>query len=229
MSNDVNGLDYDPPRRAPRVTLDLVSSLVAHYGYYVVFFSVLVASAGIPLPAGELLIAAAIYASHTHRLDIVVLATGAGVMALAGGVIGYGVGRSVGAASLARYGGAIGLGPARLRLGQYLFLTHGGKIVFFLRFVALLSPFGGLLAGVNRMPWIRFVIVNTFGAITWAISMAAGGYLFGALFSSVGRPVGLAALALAATMAVGALVYLHRQGATLQAKADAMLSGDRTV
>ena len=79
------------------------------------------------------------------------------------------------------------------------------------------------------MPWMRFVIVNTFGAITWAISMAAGGYLFGALFSSVGRPVGLAALALAATMAVGALVYLHRQGATLQAKADAMLSGDRTV
>jgi membrane protein DedA with SNARE-associated domain len=180
----------------------------------------------VPLPAGELLIAAAVYAAHTHRLDIAVLAAGAAIMALVGGLIGYGVGRSVGAASLARHGAAIGLGPSRLRLGQYLFLAHGGKIVFFLRFIALLSPFGGLLAGVNRMPWVRFVVVNALGGATWAVTMAGGGYLFGALFASVGRPVGFAALALAALLAVVAFIYVHRQGATLQAKADAMLPGE---
>ena len=205
--------------------LESLSTLVAHYGYIVVFLSVLIASAGVPLPAGELLIAAAVYAAHTHRLDIAVLAVGAAVMSAVGGLIGYGVGRSVGAAWFARYGGVVGLDASRLRLGQYLFLTHGGKIVFFLRFVALLSPFGGLLAGVNRMPWIRFVIVNALGGATWAVTMATGGYLFGAFFASVGRPVGFAALALAAVLIVGVFIYVHRQGATLQAKADAMLPG----
>ena len=208
-----------------QLMLESLSTLVAHYGYLVVFLSVLIASAGVPLPAGELLIAAAVYAAHTHRLDIVVLGVGAAVMSLIGGFIGYGVGRSVGAAWFARYGGAIGLDASRLRLGQYLFHTHGSKIVFFLRFVALLSPFGGLLAGVNRMPWTRFVIFNALGGSTWAATMAAGGYLFGAFFASVGRPVGFAALGIVAVLVAAVLIYLHRQGATLQAKADAMLSG----
>jgi membrane protein DedA with SNARE-associated domain len=201
------------------MTLEGLSGLVAHYGYLVVFGTALVGSAGIPLPATELLIAAAVYAAHTHRLDVVVLAGGAAVMA----VIGFGAGKSVGAVTLARHGGAIGLAPRRLRLGQYLFLTHGGKIVFFIRFIAFLGPFGGLLAGVNRMPFFRFAIFNALGSVTWAVCVAAGGYLFGTFFASVGQPIGLAALAAAAALAVAAFIYVHQRGASLQAKADAAL------
>jgi membrane protein DedA with SNARE-associated domain len=205
------------------MTLEDLSGLVAHYGYLVVFASALIGSAGIPLPATELLIAAAVYAAHTHRLDVVVLAGGAAVTAVTGGLIGYCVGRSVGAVTLARHGSSIGLGPARLRLGQYLFLTHGGKIVFFIRFIAFLGPFGGMLAGANRMPFVRFAIFNALGAVTWAVCIAAGGYLFGTFFASVGQPLGLAALALAAVLAIAAFAYIHQRGAALQAKADAAL------
>jgi membrane protein DedA with SNARE-associated domain len=206
-----------------RMTLEGLSGLVAHYGYLVVFASALVGSAGIPLPATELLVAAAVYAAHTHRLDVVALAAGAAVMSGIGGLVGYCVGRSVGAATLARHGSSIGLGPSRLRLGQYLFLTHGGKIVFFIRFIAFLGPFGGMLAGANRMPLTRFAIFNALGSVTWAACISAGGYLFGTFFASVGRPMGLAALALAAVLAVAAFVYIHQRGAALQAKADAAL------
>ena len=52
------------------MTLEGLSGLVAHYGYLVVFGSALVGSAGIPLPATELLIAAAIYAAHDRWLDL---------------------------------------------------------------------------------------------------------------------------------------------------------------
>jgi membrane protein DedA with SNARE-associated domain len=110
-----------------------------------------------------------------------------------------------------------------LRLGQYLFLTHGGKIVFFIRFIAFLGPFGGMLAGANRMPFVRFAIFNALGAVTWAVCIAAGGYLFGTFFASVGQPLGLAALALAAVLAIAAFAYIHQRGAALQAKADAAL------
>ena len=205
------------------MTLAQLSSLVADYGYLVVFAALLLAGAGVPLPAGELLIAAAVYAAHTHRLSIVALTLGGAAMAVLGGIVGYGVGRFVGAAALARRGGVVGLGPARLRLGRYLFLVHGGKIVFFLRFIALLGPFGGVLAGINRMPLARFLVFNGLGGATWVSVLAIGGYLFGAFFQTVGRPVGLAAVAFAIAVAVGAVVYIHRQEATLQAKADALL------
>ncbi|MGI9168988.1 MAG: DedA family protein, partial [Caulobacteraceae bacterium] len=176
------------------MTLADLSNLVAHYGYLVVFAALLLQGAGVPLPAGEVLVAAAIYAAHTHRLDLAALTVGGMSMAALGGAAGYGIGRSLGAASLARYGGAVGLGPARLRLGRYLFIAHGGKIVFFIRFIAFIGPFGGVLAGVNRMPWGRFAAFNALGAAVWVSVMAVGGYLFGAFFASVGRPVGLAAL-----------------------------------
>jgi membrane protein DedA with SNARE-associated domain len=205
------------------MTLEGLSGLVAHYGYLVVFASALIGSAGLPLPATELLIAAAVYAAHTHRLDVVVLAGGAAVMAVIGGLVGYCVGRSVGAVTLARHGSAIGLGPSRLRLGQYLFLTHGGKIVFFIRFIAFVGPFGGMLAGANRMPFVRFASFNALGSVSWAVCIAAGGYLFGTFFASVGQPLGLAALAGAAVLAIAAFVYIHQRGASLQAKADAAL------
>ncbi|HEY5107302.1 MAG TPA: DedA family protein [Caulobacteraceae bacterium] len=200
-----------------------LSGLVAHYGYAATFTAILLASAGIPLPAGELLIAAGIYASHTHRLSLPILVLVGSLAAILGSAAGYGVGRSVAAATLSKYGGFIGLGPARIRLGQYLFIVHGGKIVFFLRFVALVGPFGGVLAGTNRMGVGRFMAFNALGGVAWTLVFGVGGYLFGAFFKAVGRPLGIAAVVLAVGLVIGLVIYIHRQGAALQAKADAML------
>ncbi len=201
------------------MTLADLSTLVTHYGYLVVFAALLLHSAGAPVPASELLIAAAIYAAHTHRLSIAILAVGGAAMATAGGIAGYGVGHSLGLAGLRRYGPAVGLGAARQRLGRYLFLTHGGKIVFAIRFVALLASFGAVLAGANRMPWGRFLLFNILGAITWVGTIALAGYLFGRFFASVGGPIGWAALALAIGAVLVAVIYIQRRGASLQADA----------
>ena len=201
-----------------------LSALVAQYGYLATFAAILVASAGVPLPAGELLIAAAVYAAHTHRLSLPLLVVVGSLGVVIGGGVGYGIGRSVAAATLKRYGGFVGLGPARVRLGQYLFLVHGGKIVFFLRFVALLGPFGGVLAGANRMRIGRFMAFNALGGVAWTVVFAVGAYLFGEFFEAVGRPVGIAAVVLAIVLVVGLLIYIHRHEAVLQAKADVMLA-----
>ncbi len=200
-----------------------LSTLVAHYGYLATFGAVLLASAGIPIPAGELLIAAAVYAAHTHRLDLGVLIVVGSLGGVLGGALGYGIGRSLGVATLRRYGGLVGLGPPRIRLGQYLFRVHGGKIVFFLRFIALLGPFGGVLAGANRMPVGRFLVFNILGGVAWTVVFALGGYLFGAFFKAAGRTAGIAAVVIVIALVVWLLRYIHRQEADLQAKADARI------
>lgn len=195
-------------------------TLIAHYGYLVTFCAVLLASAGLPLPAGELLIAAAVYAAHTHHLSLVTLLVAGSAGAVIGGAVGYLIGRSVASVTLARYGPRVGLSAARLRLGRFLFDVHGGKIVFLLRFVALIGPFGGVLAGANRMPWLRFLAFNALGGIAWTVVFAVGGYMFGALFQALGRPMGIAAVVVAIALVVGVGLYVHRYGAELQAKAD---------
>jgi membrane protein DedA with SNARE-associated domain len=205
------------------MTSDHLSHLVAHFGYVANFVAILVASAGIPLPAGELLIAAAIYAAHTHRLSLPILILVGSAGALIGGVMGYALGRVLGAAALERYGRFVGLDAAKVRLGRYLFLVHGGKIVFALRFVALVGPFGGVLAGANKMAIGRFMIFNALGAVAWNIVFGAGGYLFGAMFEAVGRTAGIAAVVVTLALIVAVGLYIHRRGAELQAKADALL------
>ncbi len=209
------------------MTVAHLSTLVAQYGYAATFLAVLIASAGAPIPAGELLIAAAVYAANTHRLSLALLIIVGSMGAVVGGVIGYAIGSSVAAATLERYGPRAGLTTARIRLGRDLFAVHGGKIVFFLRFVALLGPFGGLLAGANRMPFGRFVTFNALGGIAWTALFGAIGYSFGAMFQSEGKTLGIVAVVLTLVAVVVLLRWIHQREAVLQAQADALLCPDQ--
>ncbi len=195
--------------------------MVREFGYPAIGLGVLVVSAGFPIPVGELLVAAAIYASQTHKLDIGVLVLVAAAGATAGGVVGFGIGQWGGARLLERYGRFVGFGAARVRLGQFLFRRHGGKIVFFIRFMPLLAPFGGVLAGMNRMPWRRFLVFDALGGVAWAAVMALGPYIFGEAFTAVGRPVGVAGIVALLVLAVVGARRMKRYEARLQAEADA--------
>ena len=107
---------------------------------------------------------------------------------------GYWVGREFGFPLVYRYGRYIRLDERRLKVGQYLFLRHGGKIVFFGRFVAVLRAFAAFLAGVNRYNWAAFFLFNAAGGIVWATIFGVGGYLLGRAFEHYARPVGIAVL-----------------------------------
>jgi membrane protein DedA with SNARE-associated domain len=176
--------------------MDIVHHLHAYistYGYLAIFVIVGMESAGIPMPGETALVTAAILAGEgTLRLYGVIGAAAAG--AIIGDNCGYWVGREFGFPLAYRYGRYVNLDEKRLKLGQYLFLKHGGKIVFFGRFVALLRAFAAFLAGVNRFNWEKFFFFNAAGGIVWASIFGAGGYLLGRAFENYARPVGAAAL-----------------------------------
>src|SRR5579871_2613437 len=166
------------------------------YGYLALFVIVGLESAGIPLPGETVLVAAAILAGQGKLNIYGVIASAAGG-AILGDNCGYWVGREFGFPLVYRYGKYVQIDERRLKLGQYLFLRHGGKIVFFGRFVALLRAFAAFLAGVNRFNWERFFLCNAAGGIVWATVFGAGGFFLGRAFESYARPVGFAALACA--------------------------------
>jgi len=171
-------------------------TLVATYGYVAIFALVMIESAGIPLPGETILITASIYASTTRGLDIRFVIGAAAAGAIVGDNIGFWVGRTCGQALLTRWGYLIGLDERKLKLGQYLFMRHGGKIVFFGRFVALLRALAAILAGLNRFSPFRFFIFNAAGGIAWATVFGLGGYLFGQNVHRIAGPIGWAGLAL---------------------------------
>ena len=185
---------------------------LAAYGYLAIFIIVGLESAGVPMPGETVLVAAAILAGEGKlHLYWVIAAAAAG--AIIGDNCGYWVGREFGFPIAYRYGRYVHLDERRLKLGQYLFLKHGGKIVFFGRFVAILRAFAAFLAGVNRFNWERFFLFNAAGGIVWATIFGTGGYWLGRAFESYARPVGIAALvcAVIAFFAGGRFVRYHEK------------------
>jgi membrane protein DedA with SNARE-associated domain len=205
-------------------TSDL-AHLLATYGYGAVFFFVFIESMGIPVPGETMLIAAAVYAGSTHRLNIVLVVVAAAAGAILGDNAGYFIGREGGYRLLARYGRYIRVRDRELKLGQYVFLRHGGKVVFFGRFVSILRTYAAFLAGVNRMAWPRFVLYNAAGGILWASLYGTGAFILGKNIDRFTGPVGIGLGAAAAVAVVGFLIFLRRNIARLEDEAERALPG----
>ncbi|GAC1639514.1 MAG: DedA family protein [Candidatus Dormibacteraceae bacterium] len=194
--------------------------LLASYGYLAVFLFIAIESTGIPFPGETMLITASIYAGHTHRLNIVLVIASSAAGAIVGDNLGYAVGRWGGYRLLRRYGRYIRLHEKRLKLGQYLFLQHGGKVVFFGRFVSILRTYAAFLAGTNRMPWWRFLLFNAAGGIVWATLFGTGAYVLGTQIHNLTRTATSVGAILAVVAFVAFFVFLHRNEARLMAEAD---------
>ena len=197
--------------------------LLATYGYVAVFFFIAIESTGIPFPGETMLITASIYAGHTHRLNIILVISFAAAGAIIGDNLGYAVGHWGGYRLLRRYGRFIRLHEKRLKLGQYLFLQHGGKVVFFGRFISILRTYAAFLAGTNRMPWWRFFAFNAAGGIVWAIVFGTGAYVLGTQIHNLSQTASIVGGILAVIAIVAFLLFLRRNEERLMAEADVAL------
>jgi membrane protein DedA with SNARE-associated domain len=202
-----------------------VSQPLQAYGYWTVFAAVAVESLGVPLPGETTLIGAALYAGSTHRLSIGWVVGVAAAAAIIGDNIGYLLGRAGGYRLLRRYGRYVRLDERKLKVGRYLFDRHGGKVVFFGRFISILRTYAAFLAGTNRMPWRKFLIFNAAGGILWAAVYGLGAFALGTAVHRVTTVVsivgGLVAVAAVATI----IVYLRRHLKTLEQRAEQAYPG----
>jgi membrane protein DedA with SNARE-associated domain len=178
-----------------------LNHLLSTYGYAVVFLIVGAESLGIPLPGETTLTLAAIYAGSTHRLNIVGVIAAAAAGAIIGDNIGYLIGRSGGYRLLRRYGHYVRVDEHRLKIGRYLFDRHGGKVVFFGRFVSILRTYAAFLAGTLKMHWRRFLVFNAAGGILWATIFGVGFYYFGSALKALRAPLDIA-IGVVATLAL---------------------------
>jgi membrane protein DedA with SNARE-associated domain len=199
--------------------------LMESYGYWAVGVIVGMESMGFPVPGESTLILGAIYASTHHDLNIGGVIASAAAGGILGDNVGYAIGRTFGYPILLRYGRYIGLSEAKIKLGQYLFLRHGGKVVFVGRFIAVLRVLAAFLAGVNRMDWQHFFVTNAAGAILWATIFGVGAYSLGAELFHVRGPVAVGLLIFAGASIVLAMLYVRSHEGELQRQAERALPG----
>ena len=206
------------------IASDQIHYLFAHYGVWTVALMVGLESLGLPLPGETVLILASVYvAIHGGNIAMVI---GAAILgAIVGDNIGYALGRGFGYPLLLKFGPYVGLSEGRIKLGQYLFMRHGGMVVFFGRFFAILRFLAAFLAGVNRLVWPRFLLANASGAIVWATAVGLLAYILSRDIHRVQGTLGIIAGMTAIGLLAALFVYLRRNESRLQAEAEAAMPG----
>jgi membrane protein DedA with SNARE-associated domain len=202
-----------------------VAQFIRHDGYWAVALVIALESIGLPLPGEATLITAALFAGSTHELSIGLVIIAAFAGAVIGASIGFWIGDEAGFRLLLRYGQRLGLTERRLKLGRYLFWRHGGKVVFFARFVPILRALVALLAGVNRMEWSRFLIFNVAGAVAWSALYGLAAYRMGEEIKRLSGPIGIASGAIALIAIVTGTVLIRRHEERLANEAERTFPG----
>jgi membrane protein DedA with SNARE-associated domain len=193
-------------------------------GYPAVALFVGVEGIGVPIPGETMLIAAAIYAAQGN-ISIAGVIAAAAVGAVIGNCIGFAIGWFGGYPLLRRFGKYVRLNEPQVKVGRYIFMRYGTKVVFFGRFVSILRTYLAFLAGANRMPVPRFLVAIVAGALVWAAFYGIAAYALGNQITHVSGPVGIAFIALAVLIVIAAIVFIRRQGQRLEAKAEEAFPG----
>ncbi|HEX6952109.1 MAG TPA: DedA family protein [Gaiellaceae bacterium] len=202
-----------------------VDGWLESYGYLVVFLLVMIESIGIPVPGETALIGAALYAGSTHKLEIWGVIGAAIAGAIIGDNIGFAIGRYGGARVLLRHGHKIGLHEGRLKIGVWLFRRHGGKVVFWGRFVSILRTYAAFLAGTNQMAWPRFLFFNAAGAIVWATAFGIAYYVFGSALQKLSTTIDITLGVVGVAVLVAFLWWSKRKENELLARAEREVGG----
>lgn len=190
-----------------------LAPVLSHYGYLAVAGFLFLEDFGVPVPGETILIAAAVYAG-AGRLNVVSVAVIAFFAAVAGDNVGFGIGHFGGRPLVLRAGRYVGLTEERLDKAEGWFDRHGGKVVTIARFVEGLRQANGIVAGVTRMRWVRFLTFNAVGAALWVGVWTTVGDLSGShidtIYSVVSR-VFLYLVAAVVVAIVGRIIIRRRR------------------
>jgi membrane protein DedA with SNARE-associated domain len=180
-----------------------------HHGLPLLFVVVMLESFGLPLPGETALITFGVLAADgNYEIQWVIgLAAAA---AIVGDNLGYWlIGRWGGRGLFRRWGWLNAYSHRVLPPTERIFARHGGKTVFFGRFIAILRFTAAWMAGLGKMPWWRFLFWNMFGGIVWAVGVGLAAFFAGAAAKHAIEKYGAIAAAVIAALVVLGLLASH--------------------
>ena len=148
-------------------------------GIFVILFVETGLLVGFFLPGDTLLALAGAFAalplSDSRHLPLAALLVGCPIAAIAGGQVGFLIGRR--SAVLAKPGSSF---EHSLRRIEPLFERFGeGWVVLLCRFIPVLRAFINPAAGMLEMPVKRFTLWNVIGGVAWPLAIVLAGYYVG--------------------------------------------------
>lgn len=188
-----------------------IRAVLISWGYWAILAGLLGENAGLPVPGETVFMFASFLAhKHTHLALQWAILTGTGAAVL-GDNAGYFLGRHFGPTFLRRGKRLFRLENEDIQAAKDLLRRHGGRTIFFSRFIFGLRTIAGPLAGSLEMEWKEFFKFNVWGAATWVSVVAIVGFAFANEFETLLGYMEKGSWAMAAGLFLAGYWIWHRQ------------------
>ena len=165
----------------PDKLIHLLSTLLSGWYGYAALFAIVYSETGLLvgffLPGDSLLFTVGVVAG-AGQLDIVWVNLLLMAAAVLGDSTGFLLGRKTGPKVFSRP-------DSRFFKQEYVTRTHafyekyGGKTIIYARFVPIVRTFAAFVAGVGKMPYLKFLPFSICGGMGWIFAMTMLGYSLG--------------------------------------------------
>jgi membrane-associated protein len=165
----------------PEKLIQLLSTILTGWYGYAALFAIIFSETGLLvgffLPGDSLLFTVGVV-SGVGSLDFLTINLVLMAAAMLGDSTGYLLGRQTGPRIFSRP-------DSRLFKQEYVTRTHafyekyGGKTIILARFVPIVRTFAAFIAGVGKMPYLKFLPFSVCGGIGWIFCITMIGYQLG--------------------------------------------------
>jgi membrane-associated protein len=161
-----------------------LSEVIRHYGAWthLILFIIIFCETGLVvtpfLPGDSLLFAAGTFAGFGD-LNPGLVFGGLTLASILGDSTNYWAGRFIGRKAFS--GDLKFIKQEYLQRTQTFYDRHGRKTIILARFLPIVRTFAPFVAGIGRMPYLRFLVVSASGGVLWVGLFVWAGFAFGNL------------------------------------------------
>ncbi|NOU62750.1 phosphatase PAP2 family protein [Paenibacillus sp. LMG 31461] len=191
--------------------MGFLTNWLEQYGYWVLFFALLLEMLALPFP-GQVLMSYAGLLIFQGKLDwiVAILTAGAGVST--GVTLSYWIGFHLGTPFFNKYGARFHVGPDRLSQISNWFQKYGNKLLLVACFIPGVRHFTGYFAGVTRIPFRTYACYTYTGAFIWVTVFISLGKVLGPQWEQYHHTLNRYLIYVGITAAlIFLLVYVYRR------------------
>ena len=201
-----------PPSSLPAVS-DWVVDVIERLGAVGVGLLIFLENVLPPIPS-EVILPFAGYAAQQGRLNVGAAWAAASAGSLAGALVLYAIGASIGEErlrELSRKRWFVFFGEKDFNRGDRFFEKYGNQVVFFARFIPLVRSVVSVPAGLERMALGRFMLLTLAGSAIWNAVFIGAGWVLGDNWDVIEGYMGPLSYLVVALLAAALVVLVARK------------------
>jgi membrane protein DedA with SNARE-associated domain len=160
------------------MNMGFLMNWLEHYGYWVLFFALLLEMLALPLP-GEVIMSYTGLLVFQGKLNWFLSILTAGAGASVGMTLSYWIGYRLGTPFFEKYGARIHLGPDKIDKVSHWFHRYGNKVLIIAYFIPGVRHITGYFSGTTRISYRKYAAFSYIGAFFWVSVFISLGKVLG--------------------------------------------------